>query len=365
MRNWTEEEENKVRLMAEKGASTEEISIALSRSYKSISHRRAELMRGTLKFVKNIETPKSFIQTNKDLIYELKQTLANITPMKTKRNKKFSKVGDTLMIHFTDWHVGKLIKDEFGNEIYNVKVFELRINKLLNEILRLLDDNIRKGTPIKDAVIMSTGDILDGMGIYASQETQSELSPPFQVMLAVEVIQKFILSLLKRKLNVKFYGVKGNHGEIREGGKSKDPNANWDLQLYLILDFWCKTMLKNDKVQIYYSELDYFNFEVQEWKYHIRHIAPKQSETPSGKAKFLGWARKHKCEVLVYGHYHHWGINDRSGITVIRGGSVCGEGELSERMGEESEPIQLMWGASKNRPVTFMYAMDLGKRNKK
>jgi len=273
--------------------------------------------------------------------------------------------GDTLVIQFTDWHVGKIIIDEFGAEIYNAKIFKERIDKLLTEILTLLDQYITKGTPIKDVVIISTGDILDGMGIYASQETQSEMAPPFQVMLATNVIQSFILSLLQRKLIVSFFGVKGNHGEIRgDGGKSKDPNANWDLMLYLILDFWCRTALKDKRVQIRYSELDYMNFEIQGWRYHIRHIAPVQSESPAGKAKFLGWAKKHRIDALVYGHYHHWMMTDRSGITVFRGGSVCGPDDLAETMAEESEPIQLIWGVSKHRPLSFGYAIDLGERKK-
>jgi len=300
------------------------------------------------------------------IIQTLKDELANVEPYKLDISSKINKMGDTLMIQFADWHIGRLVRDEEGKELYNEKIFKERINVLLKEILSLLDDYITKGTPIKDVVIVSTGDILDGAGIFASQETVSEMSPPFQVMLATEVIKNFILSLLNRKLTVKFYGVKGNHGEIRgEGGKQKDPEANWDLQLYLILDFWARTILKKEQVEIHYSELDYLNFEIQGWNYHIRHLAPKEVDTPSGKAKFLGWAKQHKCQVIVYGHWHHFLFTDRSGITIIRGGSVTGVDDLAERMAEESEPIQMIWGSSRNRPVSFVYAIDLGERKRK
>jgi predicted phosphodiesterase len=364
MNKWSEVEDKKLLELVAKDLTTEEIARELNRSYKSIAHRRANLTRGKPK-MQTKEEKTSFTQLNKDLIYELKERLGNVIPLEKIEHKYLTKVGDTLIVHFTDWHIGRIVKDEEGNELYNTEIFKRRIDILLQEILTLLDNYITKGTPIKDVVIISTGDILDGMGIYATQETQSELSPPFQVMMGVEIIQKFVLALLKRKLTVTFYGVKGNHGEIREGGKSKDPNANWDLQLYLILDFWCKNVLKNTKVKVYYSELDYLNFEVQGWRYHIRHIAPQQSETAAGKAKFLGWARKHNCDVLIYGHYHHYGITDRSGVTVIKGGSITGADEYSERLAEEAEPIQLLWGCSKHRPITFMYAIDLGERKKK
>lgn len=305
-------------------------------------------------------------QIGKILIQELKEQLIELPTTMASRSIHTTKLGDTLMIQFADWHIGRLVRDEEGNELYNEKIFKERINILLKEILALLDDYITKGTPIKDVVIISTGDILDGAGIFASQETVSEMSPPFQVMLATEVIKNFILSLLDRKLTVKFYGVKGNHGEIRgEGGKQKDPEANWDLQLYLILDFWARTILKKEQVEIHYSELDYLNFEIQGWHYHIRHLAPKEVDTPSGKAKFLGWAKQHKCQVIIYGHWHHFLFTDRSGITIIRGGSVTGVDDLAERMAEESEPIQMIWGSSKNRPVSFVYAIDLGERKRK
>ena len=135
--------------------------------------------------------------------------------------------------------------------------------------------------------------------------------------------------------------------------------------LYLILDFWAKSVLKSNKVSINYSELDYLNLNIQGWKYHIRHIAPQQSETSAGKAKFLGWAKKHGFNALVYGHYHHWGVWDRSGITVFRGGSIPGVDEFAETLAEESDPTQLIWGCNQKRPLTFFYPVDLGRKGKK
>lgn len=361
-KKWTVNDLKLLKKLANK-MSIREVANVMNRSYCSVEKKahREGIFFPT--FFENKAKQKD--TKNTDLIYALKEELSEFKEKMVVNSNKIVKSGDTLMIQFTDWHVGKVVKNEIGNEIYNETIFKERINLLLAEMLTLLDSYIRKGTPIKDVVIMSTGDILDGQGIYASQEVNSEMSPPFQVMLAIGIIQKFILALLERDLTVTFYGVKGNHGEIREGGKSKDPNANWDLMLYLILDFWVKSFIKKEKIQIYYSELNYLNFEVRGWKYHIRHIAPIQTATSAGKAKFLGWARKHQCDVVVYGHYHHWGISDRSGITVFKGGSVVGIDELAERMAEQSEPIQLIWGCSKNRPLSLFYPVDLGRRNKK
>jgi predicted phosphodiesterase len=371
---WTEEEEETVRnFYVTEGM--DYLCETLGRSYDSVQKKvkkikdsplKPEDYQGSITFTREecgLLPKKETKLRPVDLIEELKVKLSELPKTDIKVSTYKPKEGDTLIVHFTDWHIGRIVRNEDGKEIYNIEVFKERVNKLLIEILTLLDQYIIKGTPIKDVVILSTGDIVDGMGIFASQESVSETSPPFQIMLAVEVIQNFILALLKRKLNVTMQAVRGNHGEIRgDKGKAKDPNANWDFMLYLVLDFWAKAIIKDSNITIHYSELDYLNLSIQGWKYHIRHIAPQQGETAAGKAKFLGWARKHNCDVIVSGHYHHYSIGDKLGITIIKGGSLVGSDEYTEQLAEEAEPIQLIWGCSKNRPVTFAYAIDIGER---
>ncbi len=327
--------------------------------FKNKIKPRVELQGKSLTaFKKEYQTVYSEMLTN------LRTELQGVKAYTVKSSSR--KVGDTLVIQLSDWHIGRIIEDEDGTVVYNEKIFREKIDRFCSELLKLVDKYISKATRITNVVIISTGDILDGMGIFASQEVVSELSPPFQVMIGAEVIQKLILAFLDRKLTVQFKGVRGNHGEIRTGGgKAKDPNANWDLMLYLILDLWAKTILKSKSVDIQYSKTHYMNFDVRGWKYHARHIAPQQSETAAGKGKFLGWARKHGFDVLVYGHYHHWGAWDRSKIQVIRGGALTAGDEFAETLAEDAEPIQLVWGCNEHRPLTFLYPIDLGRKEKK
>lgn len=359
---WTNQAKLKLKKLNEEGYTDAEIGKFYNPvlTYTQIEKARRRYDIEKMKLPKRKEIIKMGDKFNA-ITEALRDNIKNVKPYEVVKNIKSK--GDTLMIQFTDWHIGKEIKNEGGEIIFNEEIARQRINVLINQCLNLLDNHIGKGVPVKDVVIMFTGDILDGGGIFASQESQSEMSPPFQVILACEMIQAFILSLLKRKLKVRIKGVKGNHGEIRENGKNKDPNANWDLMLYLILEFWIKTMLKNSLVTIDYTETDYMNFEVNGWKYHIRHIGPKQTETPSGKAKILGWAKTHQFNAIVYGHFHHWTVGDRSLVTVFRGGSLTGLDDLSEKMAEESSPSQLIWGTNSKRIMTFCYAVDLGGKN--
>jgi predicted phosphodiesterase len=320
--------------------------------------------------IKQVTAPKEapenlkYVETYAGMVAYLKEELSKTKPYELVRPSS-KKSGDTLNVHLSDWHVGRIIKNEYGKIIYDVNTFKSMIETFEIELLKLVDKYISKGTPITDVKILSTGDILDGMGIFASQETVSELAPPFQVILATQTIQKLILAFLDRKLQVQFYGTNGNHGSIRLNGKSTDFNANWDLMLYLMLELWTKTDKRAKNVQVHYSELEYLNFVNRGWNYHLRHIAPNQSETSAGKAKFLGWAKRHNFDLLVYGHYHHWGAWDRSKITVIRGGALTASDEFAETLAEESEPVQLVWGCNEHRPLTFLYPLDLGQKEKR
>jgi len=328
-----------------------------------IVHRETEI--DSTEELFNPQKNKREVSHNALLVTDaLKGELKGAKPYKRLEKNSIHVNGDTMIIHLTDWHVGKVIRDEFGAIIYDEKISQIRINWLFNQILSLLDLHIRQGTPIKNALIMITGDLPDGMGIYATQQTQSELAPPFQVMVVIKYLQQLVLSLLERKLAVDIKAVKGNHGEIRESGKEVDPLANWDIMVFLVLDFWMRS-LGNKNVSLEYSQLDYLNFKVQGWKFHIRHYAPVQPETPAGKSKFLGWYKHHQFNAFAYGHWHHYGLFDVSTIPVFRGGSLTGMDEFSEELASESDPMQLVFGVNKKRPLSFLYPCDLGRKGQR
>lgn len=287
----------------------------------------------------------------------LKGELANVQPYKSAQQSKVDVKGDTLVIQLSDLHAGKIVTDQEGKTIYDENIFRTRINILMEQILKLLDNNISKGVPINDVVILSTGDQANGENIYATQAYEQELAPPKQVMLVVDVVTKLITSLLNRKLNVTLYGVRGNHGRT---GKDTDVTSNWDLQIYLILDFWARLVLKNPRLQIKFAETEHMVLDIRGHGYLIRHIAPEQCDSPAGRAKINEWARRHKVEAVVFGHWHHFGFNDIDGIRVIRGASLVGGDSLSESMAKHSEPIQLLWGVNDSRVTSFFYAVDLG-----
>ena len=364
---WTQEDEDKVITLAKEGLTTEEIARKLGRSFKSISHRRANLCRPIgssnveLRSLTKKEKPLSSKEISQSIISTLKEELSEMSsfpPTKSKTNIK----GDTLVIHLTDLHAGKLVKNQEGQIIYNEEIFKLRMNTLCEQILKLLDHNISKGVPIADVVILASGDLCNGEGIYLTQVFEQEYAPPRQVMTVVEILRKLIVSLLNRKLSVTFYGCRGNHGRT---AKDTDVVSNWDLMVYMVLDFWSRTTLKNPKFQIKYAETEHIVFNIRGHGFLMRHIAPEQCDSPAGRVKINEWARRFDVEAVIYGHFHHPAVSDCDGIRVVRGGSTVGGDSLSDSMAKHSEPMQLIFGVNEKRVTTFIYFVDLNKEKGK
>lgn len=293
------------------------------------------------------------------VIQSLKETLADVQPYKAAKQDKIDVKGDTLCIHLTDLHAGKIVKNQEGVVIYNEEIFRNRINRLCEQTLKLLDSHISKGVSIKDVAILLTGDLANGEGIYLTQAFEQEIAPPRQVMLVVDVLTQLIISLLKRNLSVKVYGIRGNHGRT---GKDTDVASNWDIMIYEILDFWAKLVLKNSRLQIKFAETEHMIFNIRGHNFMIRHIAPEQCDSPAGRVKINEWARQYNVEGICFGHYHHAGIFDCDNIRVIRGGSTVGGDSLSDSMAKHSQPIQVIFGINEQRVTTFIYFVDLGEK---
>jgi len=354
--NWTNSELKIVDKLKAEGKTIPEIADILSKSYDSVAHkyRHSTSKKPNISFT---QPKKSKQELSSSLNSQLKDELSLIEPYKVAPQSKIDIKGDTLVIHLTDLHAGKIVKDQEGRTVYNELIFKERIDRLCEQALKLLDNNISKSVPITNVALISTGDLANGEGIYATQAYEQEIAPPRQVMSVVDVISKLIVSLLSRGLSVEFYGVRGNHGRT---GKDTDVASNWDLMIYMILDFWSKAILKNPKLQIKYAETEHMVFKLRGHGIMITHIAPEQVDSPAGRVKINQWARRHCVDIIIYGHYHHAGIFDCDNVKVIRGGSTVGPDSLSDSMSKYSEPKQVVFGINEKRTTTFIYLLDLG-----
>jgi predicted phosphodiesterase len=352
---WTPEKIELLKAYVIQGLTLNEIAKCMEMTYSQVevAIRRYDIRSKAEAGIKRVKKAKPE-EDSQNIIESLKEALAQCEPYIA--SPEIAKKGDTLVIHLTDLHAGKEVTDQDGKIIYDQIIFRKRIDKLCSQILKLLDNNISKGVPITDAVILATGDLANGENIYPTQAFEQELAPPAQVMLVVEVISKLITALVDRKLTVKFYGVRGNHGRT---AKDADTSSNWDIMVFMVLDLWARKILKNPNVFIRYAETEQMRLEIRGHGYLIRHICPEQVDSPAGRVKINEWARRHKVEAIVYGHFHHAGIFECDNVRVIRGGSTVGVDSLSESMAKSSDPLQIVFGVNDQRVTTFMYFVDL------
>lgn len=283
----------------------------------------------------------------------LRNSLGESKPIKPMEIEKV--VGEALIIHLTDSHLGSVVADENGKTIYDKHIARVRFETLCSKILALLDNHISDGTKITEIHIFMTGDMVDGEGIYPGQPWRTDVAPPEQVIICADIIRNFLVSLRKMKLPIYVHAVKGNHGRVR---KEFSPQSNWDLMLYMLLDQWLKWQKIKD-IQIEYTTGDYLVTEVMGWKYLLRHYGPSQAETGSGSAKAGGWAAIHDFDAMVYGHYHHRALMDWNGKDLFMGPSLKGPDEFSESIAKDSEPAQCLWGVTRKHRTTFYYTVDL------
>jgi predicted phosphodiesterase len=284
----------------------------------------------------------------------LKDYLSKLSPLTILPQRQSD--GETLVIHLTDWHIGSMVKDEKGVTIYNISIARKRAELLCQKIIYLVNNHISQGTKLTDIVVFITGDMADGELVYDTQIYQSETAPPKQVMTTVEILIQFLKTLLKTKLPIRLYAVKGNHGLPKIAGIH--PESNWDLMIYMILEFWMRsTQQKN--LSIEYAEGDYLNVTVRDWIYHLRHKGISQTETAAGGVKAGGWSQIHNCDALVFGHLHHFSIGEWVGLRTFMSGSLKGIDDFAEGLAKGANPTQTVWGTTNKHISTFIYVVDL------
>ena len=322
----------------------------------ALYNTKSEVARKLEVSLKSIESlcKQYSIVDNKTFSESVNKALIELTkdykPLVIKHKQKTG--NESLIIGLADWHTGKIVTDFKRNDIYNIEIFKARIEKLIAAMLKLVDYHITKHVKLKEVYLLCLGDMANGEGIYPTQIYEQEASPPIQVMLVVEYMFKLIQALLDRGLEVKFRGVKGNHGRL---GKDADPNSNWDLMIYMILQH--TQAIKGIKnLSIEYSNSDYMVVPVRKWRYLLRHEAFAQDETAAGAAKYLGWLKLHNADMIISGHTHHWDVNSRRVVV----GSPVGGDDLSEKMAKtDGDPSQLLWLTTDERICTNIYPVDL------
>lgn len=236
--------------------------------------------------------------------------------------------GESLMMLFSDWHFGKLIKTRSGHEIFNSDV---ATNRVTDEIPTQFETFLKKKSnckAVEELVIVFAGDIVDNDIIYPTQRLGIDSGVAVQFTNSINAImtmlQKFRALLDKyvgKDIPIKLECITGNHG--RAGKDSETPVCSWDTAVYAALDLAIRTAgMKN--ILVDFALDDYKLINVRGHRGLVVHHAPPQSESPGSKKFFGGMYEIFDYDFMLYGDLHHWAASCYNGKPLLMNGSLCG-----------------------------------------
>jgi hypothetical protein len=176
--------------------------------------KRSQQQYGKLK-VRNDELVQAIYQAAKDA--SLGTPLIKVTPPKKDTRKGRAEVA---IIHCTDWQLGKRTVS-YGSETCGQ-----RIDRFIDKVVHITDIQ-RKHHPVREAVLMLGGDMVEGMGIFPGQSYEVDSHLYEQLFEVSRLISKTISTLANNFESVRVVCEYGNHGRIgRYGEMPKGDNID-------------------------------------------------------------------------------------------------------------------------------------------
>jgi len=148
--------------------------------------------------------------------------LAVKRPPVDKRRRK----PEVALIHATDWQLGK------KTVTYGIETLAKRIDLFADKVIEITSIQ-RADHPVKEAVLMLGGDMVEGVGIYESQVYEIEAYLFEQLFECARIIEKLVRTLAQEFEQVRVVCEFGNHGRIGKYG-TMPKGDNIDRMAYRI-----------------------------------------------------------------------------------------------------------------------------------
>jgi hypothetical protein len=150
--------------------------------------------------------------------------LAVKRPPVDKRRRK----AEVALIHATDWQLGK------KTVTYGITTLSKRMELFADKVIEITGIQ-RQDHPVKEAVLMLGGDMVEGLGIYESQIYEIEAHLFEQLFECARIIEKLVRTLAQNFEQVRVVCEFGNHGRIGKYGVMPKGD-NVDRMAYRIVE---------------------------------------------------------------------------------------------------------------------------------
>ena len=274
----------------------------------------------------------------------------------------YTKGNQDVVSHLTDIHMGDLIHDDSGKEIYNAEIVKRVIQYITQKQIRLY--NLQS-----EIVDIDTwhelwgGDFLTNEGIYQNQYEDLEIFLDEQHGQIIEPLLERVKAISDVADTVNIVCKVGNHG--RADGKSKQANA--DLILYRTLEKQVSTLqkhadlLNNVNIEVG-STAPYKNFTMRggNIRGHLRHGQYRKAgfRTSASQNEWRETLLHHEFDIGYMGHVHRGQRFHVDGSPVFVSGSAKPAGEFAEQIAAGVDyNIALFHGVSDDG-LTFSYPID-------
>lgn len=238
-----------------------------------------------------------------------------------------------MIVVVSDWHIGAVIKNSNGND-YNFEIAKERIQKLYEEIIEYAYT-----FGVTDIVIANIGDMVEGLYMRNfNQPFEAEYNLSEQISKATKLLLDFIL-LLSNDLNVKYFGIAGNHDRWFFEKNTVDSD-----NVMKIINESIKTVLELSKIdRVEFIEVqEEFNYEktlkVGTKTFKFIHGDNEGKNMNIDKHSSL---EREEIDCLVMGHYHSHKVEEGNyGKLNIVNGSLMGRNSYSRKFKASSNASQ-------------------------
>ncbi|EMA47603.1 winged helix-turn-helix domain-containing protein [Halococcus saccharolyticus] len=272
---------------------------------------------------------------------------------------------EDFVAHLTDAHMGDVVEDERGREVFNPDICEASIEHFTQKALDM-KELMEPVSQFDTAHLLWGGDMLTNENIYDGQAFDISMMLGDQMAAAVDALTQQAKSFAEAFDTVQIVAQPGNHGKTRASGVSKQ--ANMDLICYR----WIQDRLIEagyDNINFLEAEAtEYRNFELRngEWRGHLRHghnSLKHVDSTGASSRDWRGWWAQHSFNIAYRGHFHE---SRRENVMnqphVIESPSMKPGDEFAEKIGQPDasthRKLGTIHGCSDKRPHTWEYVID-------
>ncbi|MGV4321305.1 metallophosphoesterase [Bacillus mojavensis] len=215
-----------------------------------------------------------------------------------KIKSKVPKTNNKMIACLSDLHIGAKVDTDVNK--YSLDIAADRLERYANKIITEAKDN-----HISEIHIINLGDVIEHSNMRQGQAFDAELSYSDQIVIAADLIMKFIHSISSEGFKVKYAGIAGNHD--RTNG-DKDKNITGDHAVKPINKI-IKTFIENANI----GDVEYI--QAKDYEYSLLDVNGLNFKFVHGdldSIKNEGLVARHSdndniiYNAIVMGHYHHY-----------------------------------------------------------